>query len=185
MFPYIRAKNTVFNLRKTFSTRISAPSNAWKGSLICCGTLLASYSYLTSLSITAETISDVVEEKITEPSELTQTSHPVPPTISLYSAQCCSVIESLILLLVTVPTFGIGFLFLYPYFAFEQMKRAVGSMQVNDLRFQFNGQLLDFYRIWLFSAIKICCTFGVYAMLGYPQRTIGSYIDSHISVVMP
>jgi hypothetical protein len=86
-----------------------------------------------------------------------------------------------ILFAILIPlTAGLALLFIKPLLEFRHYCRAISKMRIDGRRVKFTGELGEYILLYLQNMVLTIVTFGIYGLLGYPERKIAAYVDAHM-----
>jgi len=103
--------------------------------------------------------------------------------VCLYEALVMNGWQRLLIALVGIATAGIGFFLLAPVFYFSGIQQAVDRIRIGNKRLKFTGELTEFWMLNVENGLLAILTLGFYSLLGYAERRVAKYIDSHLHVV--
>jgi len=102
-----------------------------------------------------------------------------PKTVEIFSPLVLRQRDRFILIVVGLSTAGLGSAILYPFFSFERYRSNIPKMRIAGKRFKFTGDLWEFYKVSVTNYVFSVLTLGLYWFLGYSDRRITDYVESH------
>jgi len=89
--------------------------------------------------------------------------------------------ERLIPILISIFSAGLGYWIVYPWFAFYHYKNSAAKLKLPGVdKVEFHGDIVEFWKIYLWNGLATFFTLGFYNFLGYAEYNITRYVDYHL-----
>jgi len=102
----------------------------------------------------------------------------------IFAASVQTFWERIIPILISIFSAGLGYWLVYPIFAFNHYQRAAERLKLPGIaKVEFKGDLVEFWKIYVWNGLLTCVTFGFYNFLGYAENNITRYVDHHLKFI--